>query len=64
MLDAVLHRRNSRLILGSLAMRNLFTVRTDDGNFRYHPLFREYLFRVFGQRKKIRAPARRGRLLF
>jgi len=52
MLDAVLGRSNSRLILGSLAMRNLFTIRTDDGNFRYHPLFREYLLESSDGEKK------------
>jgi len=52
MLDAVMGRNNSRLILGSLAMRNLFTIRTDDGNFRYHPLFREYLLESSDGEKK------------
>lgn len=52
MLDAVLHCLNSRLILESLAMRNLFTVRTDDGNFRYHPLFREYLLESSDSEKR------------
>jgi LuxR family maltose regulon positive regulatory protein len=43
MLDAVLERKNTRLVLESLCARNLFTIRTGDRNFRYHPLFREYL---------------------
>ena len=52
MLDAVLGQNNSRLVLGSLVMRNLFTVRTDNGNFRYHPLFREYLLESSDSVKK------------
>jgi len=43
MLDTVLNRKNTRLLLESLVNRNIFTTRTDSGYYRYHPLFREYL---------------------
>lgn len=43
MLDAVLKRKNARLLLESLITRGIFTIKTEDGNYRYHPLFREYL---------------------
>ena len=43
MLDAVLNRNNTKLILESLVSRNIFTIRTGSGQYRYHSLFREYL---------------------
>lgn len=43
MLDALLGRKNSRLLLNSLVTRNIFTVKTDGGYYRYHALFRDYL---------------------
>jgi LuxR family maltose regulon positive regulatory protein len=43
MLDFLLGIRNSRLLLESLVMRNLFTIKTDGGYYRYHTLFRNYL---------------------
>lgn len=43
MLDAVLNRKNARLLLDSLIARGIFTVKTEGGYYRYHPLFREYL---------------------
>ena len=43
MLDAVLNRKNARLLLESLIARGIFTIKTEGGYYRYHPLFREYL---------------------
>lgn len=43
MLDAVLDRKNAGLLLESLIARGIFTIKTEDGHYRYHPLFREYL---------------------
>lgn len=43
MIDAVLDKRNSKLLLESLVSRNIFTIRTDNGLYRYHSLFRRYL---------------------
>lgn len=43
MLDTVLGKRNAKLFLESLVMRNIFTVKTIGGYYRYHTLFREYL---------------------
>jgi LuxR family maltose regulon positive regulatory protein len=43
MLDAVLNRKNTRLILESLVSRNIFTVKTGGGFYRYHSLFRNSL---------------------
>ena len=43
MLDAVLGGNNALLLLESLSTRNFFTIKTDGGYYRYHPLFREYL---------------------
>lgn len=43
MLDSVLGIKHSALILNSLTMRNLFTVKTGEGLFRYHALFKKSL---------------------
>ncbi|MEN6347836.1 MAG: hypothetical protein ABFD08_00350 [Syntrophomonas sp.] len=43
MLDAVLNIKNARLILENLVARNIFTIKTGGGHYRYHALFREYL---------------------
>ena len=43
MLDSVLCMRNTRLLLESLVARNIFTIKTDGGYYRYHALFRDYL---------------------
>jgi LuxR family maltose regulon positive regulatory protein len=43
MLDFLLGIRNARLLLESLVTRNLFTIKTDGGYYRYHTLFRNYL---------------------
>jgi len=45
MLNALLGKKNTRLILESLVMRNLFTVKTTGGSYRYHTLFRDYLLK-------------------
>lgn len=42
MLNAVLNRKNSKLLLESLVSRNLFTIKTGYG-YRYHALFRQAL---------------------
>ncbi len=43
MLDAVADKKNARLLLESLALRNIFTSKTDGEHYRYHPLFKDYL---------------------
>lgn len=43
MLDDVLNKKNTRLMLDSLVSRNIFTVKTSDGYYRYHALFRSGL---------------------
>ncbi len=43
MLDQVLNRTNTRLILESLVSRNIFTTKTGGGLYRYHALFRNSL---------------------
>jgi hypothetical protein len=43
MLDVVADKKNAKLLLESLALRNIFTSKTDGGHYRYHPLFKDYL---------------------
>lgn len=43
MLDALSGKKNARLLLESLVSRNIFTVKTGGGYYRYHALFRAYL---------------------
>ena len=43
MLDYVLNKKNTRLMLESLVSRNIFTIKTGDGFYRYHALFRSSL---------------------
>lgn len=43
LLDSVLNIKNSKLLLESLVLRNIFIIKTDSVNYRYHALFREYL---------------------
>ena len=51
MLDAVLNRQNSKLLLESLVSRNLFTMKTGFG-YRYHALFRQGLLEAAGSARK------------
>jgi hypothetical protein len=43
MLDDVLDKKNTRLMLESLVSRNIFTIKTSGGFYRYHTLFRNSL---------------------
>lgn len=43
MLDTVLNRQHSAMILDSLTSRNLFTVKTGEGHYRCHALFQKCL---------------------
>ncbi len=43
MFNTVLEKRNAKLLFESLVARNMFTTKTKDGYYRYHPLFRDYL---------------------
>lgn len=43
MLDNVLNKKNTRLILENLVSRNIFTIKTSGGFYRYHALFRNSL---------------------
>ena len=46
MLDNVLNKKNTRLMLESLVSRNIFTIKTGDGFYRYHALFRSGLLEM------------------
>jgi LuxR family maltose regulon positive regulatory protein len=46
MLDAVLNKKNARLMLESLVSRNIFTIKTGVGFYRYHALFRSSLLEM------------------
>lgn len=43
MLDEVLNKKDTKLMLESLVSRNIFTVKTSEGFYRYHALFRSSL---------------------
>lgn len=43
MLNCVLNKKNTKPILESLVEGNIFIIKTDGGNYRYHTLFKEYL---------------------
>lgn len=45
MLDAVTNRKNSLSLLNNLVNRNIFTIKTKGGQFRYHTLFRMHLLK-------------------
>lgn len=53
MLNAVLNRKNARLLLESLSARGIFTIKTEGGQYRYHPLFREYLMEALDGKRII-----------
>ncbi len=46
MLDSVLGLKHSALILNSLTVRNLFTIKTGAGHYRYHALFKKSLLEM------------------
>lgn len=52
LLDRLLEIKNSRLILESLYIRNMFTMRNVDGSLCYQPLFREFLLEYTSLSKK------------
>ncbi|MGI5850253.1 MAG: hypothetical protein ACOX8Q_09375, partial [Christensenellales bacterium] len=52
MLDAVLDKKDTKLILESLVSRNIFTIKTSDGLYHYHALFRSSLLET-GDKKQI-----------
>jgi LuxR family maltose regulon positive regulatory protein len=54
MLNSVLGVKNARPILENLASRNIFTIKTSAGLYRYHALFREYLLKNTIPSQKIR----------
>jgi ATP/maltotriose-dependent transcriptional regulator MalT len=64
MLDSVLCRKHSALILNSLAARNLFTVKSGEGRFRYHALFKSCLQEMLQPEEKDRIAAMRRRVLY
>lgn len=53
MLDSVLGLEHSSRILNSLTARNLFTVKTGEGLFRYHALFKKCLLDMLEPEKKV-----------
>lgn len=48
MLDTILDKKNTKFLLEDLVGRNIFTIKTSGGHYRYHPLFREYLLECTG----------------
>ena len=46
MLDDILNKVNTRLMLESLVARNIFTIKTSGGFYRYHALFRSSLLEM------------------
>lgn len=46
MLDNVLNRKGTKLILEDLVAHNIFTIKTGSGHYRYHALFKEGLLNV------------------
>ncbi len=46
MLDDVLNKKNTRLMLENLASRNIFTIKIRGGFYRYHSLFRSSLLEM------------------
>ncbi len=52
MLDDVLNKKNTRLMLESLVSRNIFTIKTSGGFYRYHALFRSGLLET-GDKEQI-----------
>lgn len=53
MLNAVLNRKDTKLILEDLVLHNLFTIKTGSGHYRYHSLFREGLLKSEEESKRI-----------
>lgn len=45
MLNVLLGKKNTRLLLENLVTRNIFTIKTGGGYYRYHTLFRDYLLK-------------------
>ena len=43
MLNTLSGKKNAKLLLESLVARNIFTIKTGSGYYRYHTLFRDYL---------------------
>lgn len=54
MLDAVLNRKDTRDMLDDLVRHSIFTVKTSDGKYRYHALFREYLEKGVDPKERVR----------
>lgn len=52
MLDVVLNKKNTKLIMESLVLRNFFTVKMSEGFYRYHALFRNSLLEVGDKSQK------------
>lgn len=52
MLDAVLDKKNTKLMLENLVSRNMFTIKTGGGLYRYHALFREGLLETVDDSQK------------
>ncbi len=52
MLDVVLNIKNTRLILESLVSRNIFIIKTSEGFYRYHSLFRNSLLEAGDKSQK------------
>ncbi len=53
MLDAVLDKKNTKLMLESLVSRNIFTTKIGTGQYRYHSLFRDSLLENIEVAEKI-----------
>jgi len=64
MLDAVMNRKNTRLILDSLVSRNIFITKTDNGYYRYHALFRACLLETANDSLHLTLRQKAGRYYF
>ncbi|MGI6434556.1 MAG: AAA family ATPase [Syntrophomonadaceae bacterium] len=64
MLDVVLNKKNTKLILESLVSRNFFTVKTGAGFYRYHALFRNSLLEAGEQSQKTLLQQKAARFYF
>jgi LuxR family maltose regulon positive regulatory protein len=53
MLDAVLNKKNTRFILESMVSRNIFTIKSGGGFYRYHSLFQKSLQETMDKPQKL-----------
>ncbi|HBC92706.1 MAG TPA: hypothetical protein DCZ10_07315 [Pelotomaculum sp.] len=64
MLNDVLNKKNASLILESLVARNIFTIKTGGGFYRYHALFRNSLLEAGDKSQKLLLQRKAARYYF